>query len=65
MCFTNLVDLMLNGDIEEILKDIKELEDFDVLLGKLIEKLNEDDLVLITADHGNDQHGRAQIIQEN
>ena len=32
----------------------KELEDFDVLLGKLMDKLNDDDLLMISADHGND-----------
>ena len=32
----------------------EELEKFDVNLGKLLEKLKEDDLLIITADHGND-----------
>lgn len=30
------------------------LEEFDVQLGELLEKMTKDDLVLITADHGND-----------
>jgi phosphopentomutase len=55
MCFTNLVDFDAKwGHRRNSEGYKKELEDFDVLLGKLIEKLNEDDLVLITADHGND-----------
>lgn len=32
----------------------EELEKFDVNLGKVLEKLQEDDLLIITADHGND-----------
>lgn len=55
ICFTNLVDFDAKwGHRRNSEGYKKELEDFDVLLGKLIEKLNEDDLVLITADHGND-----------
>ena len=27
---------------------------FDVNLGKVLDKLNEDDLLIVTADHGND-----------
>ncbi len=30
------------------------MERFDVLLGKLLERLGSEDLLLITADHGND-----------
>ena len=32
----------------------KEIEKFDVKLGELLKVLREDDLLLITADHGND-----------
>ena len=32
----------------------EELERFDVKLGELLENLREDDLLMITADHGND-----------
>ena len=32
----------------------EELEKFDTALGTLLEQLHEDDLVLVTADHGND-----------
>ena len=43
------------GDIEEILIGYaEELEKFDVNLGKVLRKLKEDDLLIITADHGND-----------
>ena len=37
----------------------KALEEFDVQLGELLEVINEDDLVMVTADHGNDptHHG--------
>jgi phosphopentomutase len=30
------------------------LEEFDIQLGELIAKMNDDDLIMITADHGND-----------
>ena len=43
LCFVNLVDF-----------DAEELEKFDVKLGELLALLKEDDLLLITADHGND-----------
>ncbi|MBE6063011.1 MAG: phosphopentomutase, partial [Clostridium butyricum] len=32
----------------------EELEKFDVNLGKVLSKLKENDLLIITADHGND-----------
>lgn len=32
----------------------RELERFDVNLGKLLEKIYKDDLLILTADHGND-----------
>ena len=32
----------------------EELERFDVKLGELLDELREDDLLIITADHGND-----------
>ena len=43
------------------------IEKFDVNLGKLLEQLKDDDLLLITADHGNDptytgtDHTREQV----
>ena len=33
---------------------VEELEKFDVKLGELLEVLREDDLLILTADHGND-----------
>ncbi|MDD6467805.1 MAG: phosphopentomutase, partial [Erysipelotrichaceae bacterium] len=32
----------------------KELENFDIKLGELIKELRDDDLLILTADHGND-----------
>lgn len=60
LCFVNLVDFDAKwGHRRNPQGYAKELEDFDVLLGKLIETMNEDDLVICTADHGNDptHHG--------
>ncbi len=55
LCFVNLVDFDAKwGHRRNPEGYAKELEDFDILLGKLLEKLNDDDLVIITADHGND-----------
>ncbi len=55
LCFVNLVDFdALWGHRRNPEGYGQELEKFDKLLGRLIEKLNEDDLLLITADHGND-----------
>lgn len=55
LCFTNLVDFDAKwGHRRNPQGYAKELEDFDVLLKELIENLKEDDLLMITADHGND-----------
>lgn len=55
LCFVNLVDFdALWGHRRNPEGYAKELEKFDVNLGKVLEKLNEDDLLIITADHGND-----------
>lgn len=55
LCFVNLVDFDAKwGHRRNPEGYAKELEDFDVLLGKLVEQLHEDDLVILTADHGND-----------
>ncbi|MFI3284285.1 MAG: phosphopentomutase [Erysipelotrichaceae bacterium] len=55
LCFVNLVDFDAKwGHRRNALGYAKELEDFDVLLGDLINELREDDLLMITADHGND-----------
>ena len=55
LCFTNLVDFdALWGHRRNVQGYAEELEKFDVMLGKLLEVLREDDLLILTADHGND-----------
>ncbi|EGT4600037.1 phosphopentomutase [Clostridioides difficile] len=55
LCFVNLVDFdALWGHRRDPLGYAKELEMFDEKLGMLLNHLKEDDLLLITADHGND-----------
>ena len=55
LCFVNLVDFdALWGHRRNPIGYAEELEKFDVYLGKVLDKLKEDDLLIITADHGND-----------
>ena len=55
LCFVNLVDFdALWGHRRNPKGYAEELEKFDINLGKLLEKLQENDLLIITADHGND-----------
>ncbi|MDD3138802.1 MAG: phosphopentomutase [Lachnospiraceae bacterium] len=55
LCFVNLVDFdALWGHRRDVNGYAKELEKFDMNLGKLLEKIKEDDLLILTADHGND-----------
>ena len=55
LCFVNLVDFDAKwGHRRDVEGYAKELESFDVLLHSLIENLREDDLLMISADHGND-----------
>ena len=55
LCYVNLVDFdALWGHRRDPKGYAEELEKFDVKLGELLEKLNDDDLLIITADHGND-----------
>lgn len=55
LCFVNLVDFdALWGHRRDPIGYAEELEKFDVSLGKVLEKLKQDDLLIITADHGND-----------
>ena len=55
LCFVNLVDFdALWGHRRNVEGYAKELEKFDVKLGELLGELKEDDLLIITADHGND-----------
>ena len=55
LCFVNLVDFdALWGHRRNPEGYAKEMEKFDVKLGELLPLLREDDLLIITADHGND-----------
>ena len=55
LCFVNLVDFdMQFGHRRDIDGYAKALNEFDGWLPRLLEKLNEEDLVMITADHGCD-----------
>ena len=55
LCFVNLVDFdALWGHRRDVKGYAQELEKFDVKLGELLPLLRDDDLLLITADHGND-----------
>jgi phosphopentomutase len=68
LCFINLVDFdALWGHRRDPIGYAKELEQFDAKLGEVLEALHEDDLLMITADHGNDptyrgtDHTREQV----
>ena len=68
LCFVNLVDFdALWGHRRDAAGYARELERFDEKLGQLLEVLKEDDLLIITADHGNDpthtgtDHTREQV----
>ncbi|MDN0044449.1 phosphopentomutase [Mediterraneibacter glycyrrhizinilyticus] len=55
LCFVNLVDFdALWGHRRDPQGYADEIERFDVNLGKLLPLMKEDDLLIITADHGND-----------
>lgn len=55
LCFVNLVDFdALWGHRRNVEGYAQEIEKFDKNLGILLEELTEDDLVILTADHGND-----------
>jgi len=68
VCFTNLVDFdALWGHRRNPIGYAKEIEKFDINLKLLIENMREDDLLILTADHGNDptykgtDHTREQV----
>ena len=68
LCFVNLVDFdALWGHRRNVKGYAQELEQFDVKLGELLKVLREDDLLILTADHGNDptytgtDHTREQV----
>ena len=55
LCFTNLVDFdMKYGHRNDIEGYANAMHEFDDALGTILEKLREDDLLIITADHGCD-----------
>jgi phosphopentomutase len=55
LCFVNLVDFdMQFGHRRDIPGYVRALNEFDAWLPRLLEKLGEDDIVMITADHGCD-----------
>lgn len=55
LCFTNLVDFdALWGHRRNVEGYGKEIEKFDQKLGEFLSVMREDDLVILTADHGND-----------
>lgn len=55
LCYVNLVDFdALWGHRRDVEGYAEEIEKFDVKLGELLEVLRDDDLLIITADHGND-----------
>ena len=55
LCYVNLVDFdALWGHRRNPVGYGRELERFDEKLGVLLGKLKEEDLLIITADHGND-----------
>ena len=69
LCFVNLVDFdALWGHRRNVKGYAEELERFDVKLSELLKVLREDDLLIITADHGNDptykgtDHTREQVM---
>ena len=68
LCFVNLVDFdALWGHRRNVEGYGKEIEKFDEKLGVLLECLSQDDLLILTADHGNDptykgtDHTREQV----
>lgn len=55
LCFVNLVEFDSEyGHRRNALGYGKALEEFDVCLGELLDVVKDDDLVIVTADHGND-----------
>ena len=55
LCFLNLVDFdALYGHRRNPIGYGKAIEEFDEALPKLLKNLTEDDLLILTADHGND-----------
>ena len=60
LCFTNLVDFdALFGHRRDVEGYAKAIMEFDIDLNNFISNMNDDDLVMVVADHGNDpiHHG--------
>lgn len=54
LCYANLNDFDSYGHDRDLEGYATALEDFDVEIPLLLNKLNNDDLLIVTADHGND-----------
>lgn len=68
LCYVNLVDFdALWGHRRNYVGYAQEIERFDVKLGELLNELKDNDLLILTADHGNDptykgsDHTREQV----
>ena len=60
LCFVNLVDFdALYGHRRDLIGYKNAIEEFDTDLNELLNIITEDDLIMVTADHGNDpvHHG--------
>lgn len=55
LIYVNLIDFdMLYGHRRDVAGFALALEEFDIALGTLMKKMDSDDLLILTADHGND-----------
>ena len=54
LCFANLADFDYQGHTRNVDEYAKMIEAVDVEIPMILNKLNTDDLLIITADHGND-----------
>ncbi|MEG2283551.1 MAG: phosphopentomutase [Bacilli bacterium] len=54
LCFANLSDFDTHGHNRDLISYGTTIEELDVEIPMILNKLNNDDLLIITADHGND-----------
>lgn len=54
LCITNLEDFDKYGHQRDVISYAEKIEELDVEIPIILNKLNNDDLLIITADHGND-----------
>ncbi len=55
LIYVNLIDFdMLYGHRRDVNGFAEALEEFDISLEKILKEMNSDDLLILTADHGND-----------